>query len=779
MIHRSAAWGALPLLLVFLLLACEPEAHPGSEDQSARAADSEPGRPAIPSPAELAKLPPDGGPHWNRLVFERSPYLLQHAGNPVDWYPWGDEAFARAQAEDKPLFVSIGYSTCHWCHVMEHESFEDEEVARYLSEHFVCIKVDREERPDIDAVYMAAVQSMTGRGGWPLNVFLLPSGETFFGGTYWPKEDRGGRIGFLSLLGKISEAWATDRTPLLTGSESIMEAVRGQLSSVPGGKLGEPILTQAAATLLSSVDETHGGFGRAPKFPRAHTLSFLLREYARTGDGRLLDAVERTLDGMARGGIHDHLGGGFHRYSVDERWLVPHFEKMLYDQAINARAYLEAFEITGDPRWEAVARGTFSYVLRDLTDERGGFLSAEDADSGGEEGTFYVWTPAEVREVLDGPEEAELFSRVYGVTQTGNFEGGTSILHLSEPIDSTAAELGMSPEKLEERLSADRRRLLEVRAKRVRPGLDDKVLTAWNGLMISSLSYGAQALDAPEYLAAAKRAADFVLAEMRTPEGDLLRRYRQGDASIPGFIDDYAFFANGLLDLYETCFEVRYLEAAVSLTARMNALLWDDENGGYFFRAAQTVGGSEGGPTVESGGGGASPSAPSGAPTLLRSKEIYDGAIPSGNSVAALLLLRLGDLTGDVAYTTRAWDLFGAFAGAVAPQPTAYSQLLIALDYAFGPSIQVVVAGDPSSSGSRAFLRPLQERFLPNLALLVREGGGEGTALARLAPFVEAQTTSPGETTVYVCQDHACSLPTGDVGRMLELLEASRTAGQR
>ncbi len=742
-----------------------PDHGPGAHHEDPREAYAKnwKPRPTPPSGAELARLPKDGGSKWNRLVFEKSPYLLQHAANPVDWYPWGDEALERAQKEEKPIFVSIGYSTCHWCHVMEHESFEDSSIADYLNANFVCIKVDREERPDIDNVYMNAVQRMRGRGGWPLNVFLLPTGEPFFGGTYFPREDRAGQPGFRSLLARVVEVWTHQRTEIENNSQIVANEVKASLAAQSGTNVGDGLLLQAQEQLLQNFDALNGGFGTKPKFPRSHTLSFLLRRHARTQDEAVLRAVETTLDGMYRGGIYDHLGGGFHRYSVDERWRVPHFEKMLYDQAQLAKSYLEAYQVTRKDDYADAARGVFRYVLRDMTSDQGAFYSAEDADTQGQEGQFYVWTPAEIETVL-GREDAQLFCGVYGVSEVGNFEHGTSVLHLPVALEGKAEVLNMKPEALEAKLAPMREKLLAHRSKRVRPGLDDKVLTAWNGLMISSLTYGSQVLGDDSYYEAARRAADFILQNLRQSDGALLRRYRDGEAAIAGFIDDYAFFGNALVDLYETGFEVRYLEAATELAEQMNHRFWDDADGGYFLQ----VEGDPGGDSAE-------------AALFFRPKEIYDGAVPSGNSVAALFLTRLGDLTANSDYSERAWKLKEAFGGLLARNPSGHTQLLLALDYAVGPSIQIVLAGEPEDASTQEMLQAIRDRFLPNKVVALKSSGPEGDRLARVAPFLESlsstatTTATAGATTAYVCRDHACTLPTTEVAQMLRHMDEVRT----
>ena len=589
-------------------------------------------------------------PGGNRLAGEKSPYLLQHADNPVDWYPWGEEAFATAMEQNKPIFLSIGYSACHWCHVMEHESFEDEAVARLLNEHFISIKVDREERPDIDNIYMKVCQAMTGSGGWPLTVFMTPGGKPFFAGTYLPKKSKYGRPGMLELLPHMASLWKNDRERLEKIGDKAAEALESFTVTGDERDLSEKTLATAYSRLDASYDEVHGGFGGSPKFPTPHQLSLLLRYWERTGEKKALEIVGTTLRKMYGGGIYDHLGKGFHRYSTDAMWLVPHFEKMLYDEAMLAIAYLETYQATGNGFYEKVATEIFEYVLRDMTSPEGGFYSAEDADSEGEEGTFYVWTKREIMEAL-GEEDGKIFCMRYGVTDRGNFEG-KNVLHISSDADADEGSLGMMKEKL-----------FTIRSKRPRPMLDDKVLADWNGLMIAALARGARVTGKPEYAAAASKAADFILGGMRTSEGRLLHRYREGEAAIPGYLDDYAFLIWGLIELYEATFEARWLSEALELTGSMIELFGDsdDEKGGFFFTGSDAE------------------------KLIVRTKEIYDGAVPSGNSVAALCLLRLGRMTGRTDLESAADALLKEFSGPFSGSAAAYTQMLIALDFALGP----------------------------------------------------------------------------------------------
>ncbi len=682
----------------------------------------------------------------NHLTKEKSPYLLQHAGNPVDWYPWGAEAFQKAKEEDKPIFLSIGYATCHWCHVMAHESFEDEEVARLLNKHYVAIKVDREERPDVDKIYMFVCQSLTGRGGWPLSIFMTPEGKPFFAGTYFPKLKRMGTPGFIDVLEQIASMWQNERASILKSSEAITGAIQPRSDSDESEDIvSVETLKKGYAQLARVFDPNWGGFGPAPKFPTPHHLTFLLRWHKRSGDSMVLEVVEKTLKTMRSGGIFDQIGFGFHRYSVDEKWLVPHFEKMLYDQAVLAMVYTEAYQATGKVEFARVAREIFTYVLRDMTDVDGGFYSAEDADSEGKEGLFYVWTPREVKAHL-GKETGDLFCRFYGITEAGSFEEGRSIPHVRMSARSFAAKEGMDLTRLETVLEDARGRLFQIREKRVHPLKDDKILTSWNGLMIAAFAKGYQVLGHQAYVDAAQRAAGFILRNLRTADGRLLRRYRQGDAAYPGYLDDYAFLVWGLIELYEAIFEISYLEEAIALNDTMIDIFWDKQGGGLYF----TGKGNE--------------------PLITRSKEIYDGALPSGNSVAALNFLRLGRMTGNVDLEHRAEKLVQAFSSQVTDQPMAYTQLLIALDFMIGPSREIVIAGEPSLNTTRAMVSIVQRRFLPNKVLLLRRQGPEGKRLSALSPFVEAMTPLNHQPTVYLCEQYACQVPIKDVGQLEAVL---------
>jgi uncharacterized protein YyaL (SSP411 family) len=707
-------------------------------------------RPRLPTKAELAQLPKDGGPNWNRLVFEKSPYLLQHAANPVDWYPWGPEAFETAKRLDRPIFLSIGYATCHWCHVMEHESFEDADVAKLMNEAFVCVKVDREERPDVDHVYMAVTLGMTGSGGWPMTIVMTPDARPFFAGTYFPKQGRYGRPGMTELIPLLSEAWKDQRDHVVSEAARITASLDQIVGASAGDAPGLEAMRTADAQLEARFDARRGGFGQAPKFPTPHQLSFLLRWHARTGDEHALAMVEATLDAMRSGGIYDQVGFGLHRYSTDADWLVPHFEKMLYDQALLVIACSETHAVTHDERFADMAREIIDYVERDLAAPSGAFYSAEDADSEGEEGRFYVWTMDEMKEVL-GP-DADLAARVYGVKPEGNYRDevsrgktGANILHLPEPLDEVAKDLDIAEPILRGKIESARTRLLEARSQRVRPLRDDKILTDWNGLMIAALCIASRSLDEPKHAEAAARAADVMLRDLVDGSGRLHKRMRDGEAGLPAVLDDHAFLAWGLVELYETTFDPRWLEAALRITKTMIEH-HADPAGGFFLGADD------------------------GEKLIVRGKEVQDGALPSGNSVAALVLLKLARITGDASFEDRAQGVFRAFGGNVAQGPSAYCELLCALDLALGPSHEVVVVGDPSAADTKAMLGALRSRFMPRVTVLLRPPG-DAPPIATLAPFTATMRATDGKATAYACRNQACDAPTTDVAALLASLE--------
>ncbi|MBL0175086.1 MAG: thioredoxin domain-containing protein [Ignavibacteria bacterium] len=692
-------------------------------------------------------MPEDGGPEYNRLIFTSSPYLLQHARNPVDWYPWCEAAFEKARREDKPIFLSIGYSTCHWCHVMEHESFEDPEVAAFLNEHYVSIKVDREERPDVDHIYMAVCQAMTGAGGWPLSVFMSPEQLPFFSGTYFPKTDRFGKPGFLRVLSALHAAWRDERTKVMT----IGEELRGSLhraSEKRPAELDASVLDTAERAFDHSFDSVHGGFGGAPKFPVPHALSFLLRRHDRSGDASLLRMAEHTLASMYRGGVYDHVGFGFCRYSTDAQWLVPHFEKMLYDNALLMTAYTDAFLVTRKEEYATVVREIATYILRDMTSADGAFFSAENADSEGEEGKFYVFTRAGFLRIV-GAEHGEALAEYFGITAEGNFEHGNNVLHIAVDPAEWRRRHGLSEGDAALLLNDTRSRLLDARALRVRPSLDDKILVSWNGLMISALSRAGVALDEPHYVQAARLAADFLLNTMLRNDGSLQHRHRAGETGIDGFLEDYAFFVWGLIDLYEATFEAAYLRQALALNARMIADFHDAERGGFFFTAHD-------------------------AETLIsRTKDVYDGALPSGNSSAALNLIRLARLTGDAELERLADATFRAMGQQVSSLPSGHTVMLTALDFAIGPSREIVLAAE-TLEDIAGFRTVLRSRFLPRAVTLFHASGQQGEALRDLVPFLSTQRAIEGRATAYLCENHVCTAPVTSAVELSTLLDGSR-----
>ena len=692
----------------------------------------------------------------NRLRHQKSPYLLQHADNPVDWYLWGEEAFERAVREDKPIFLSIGYSTCHWCHVMEHESFEDSTVADLLNESFVCIKVDREERPDIDNVYMTACQLLTGRGGWPLTIVMTPDKKPFFAGTYFPKHGRFGMPGMLELIPRLRDIWQNRRNEVLDSAQRVTDALRDIESDTSGEELQLEDLHEAYRQLAERFDTGYGGFSQAPKFPTPHNLFFLLRYWKRTREEAALQMVETTLAAMRRGGVFDHLGFGFHRYSTDRQWLVPHFEKMLYDQALLALAYLETYQATGKKDYAAVAHEIFSYVLRDLKDPQGAFYCAEDADSEGEEGRFYLWTEDEIRQALS-PQEAEIVIKAFNVQPEGNFaeesngrKSARNIFHLKEELSELAKKLKLDREELAQTLEKARKKLFEHRELRIHPGKDTKILTDWNALMIAALARGAKVLGDESYAVYARTAADFILNTLRDSQDRLLHRYSRGEAAILANLDDYAFLVWALIELYEATFELSYLQKALELNGEMIERFWDKNGpGGFYFTADD-------------------------AERLpVRRKEIYDGAIPSGNSVAALNLLRLGRITGDPGLEEKAVQILRVFSDDVGKAPMAFTQLMVALDFGLGPSVEVVVVGKPGALDTRQMFGVLWSVFLPNKVVLFRPEGEDLPPVASIAKFTASQRAIGGRATAYVCQDYNCKLPTTDPAQMMKMVAES------
>jgi len=716
------------------------------------ATENEPSPSPIPGPDQLRLLPRDGGPDFNRLVFEKSPYLLQHAANPVDWHPWNEEAFQKAKNQDKPIFLSIGYSTCHWCHVMEHESFEDPQVASLINENFIPIKVDREERPDLDQIYMAVCQAVTGTGGWPLTIILTPDREPFFAGTYFPKDSRFGRTGLMELIPKLAELWQTKRGELLESADQIVSFLR-QDNQPASGELEKEIFDKAYQQLSGRFDSLQGGFGSAPKFPSAHNLIFLLRYWHHSGQDHALDMVEKTLQKMRLGGIFDQVGFGFHRYSTDPNWLLPHFEKMLYDQAMLVMAYVEAYQATGKSEYAQTAREILSYVLRDMTSPEGGFYSAEDADSEGEEGLFYLWTPAEFREYL-GDKGSDLFINLLNLKEGGNFSDestktktGQNIIYLNKSLVEIAQEIDLSENQLIELWNKTRQMLFDIREKRIHPLKDDKILTDWNGLMIAACAKAASVLEEPLYALAAKNAADFIWDRLRAEDGKLLKRYRDGEAGLPAHLDDYAYLVWGFLELYEAVFDPVYLKRAIDLNQMMLSEFWDDQNGGLFFTAEGQ------------------------ADLIVRKKEIYDGAVPSGNSIAAFNLLRIGRMTANPELEEKARLIGSAFSDQVAPTPMGYTQLLSAMIFALGSTYEVVITGDPEGDDTKSMLDALNRTYIPNKVTLFRPIGEKESIIEGLAKYTANQNSIDGKATAYICKNYTCSAPTTDINEMLNLLQ--------
>jgi uncharacterized protein YyaL (SSP411 family) len=674
----------------------------------------------------------------NRLAGETSPYLLQHAGNPVDWYPWGPEALERARTEDRPILLSVGYAACHWCHVMAHESFEDPETAELMNRWFVNVKVDREERPDVDAIYMNALQAMTGQGGWPMTVFLTPEGEPFFAGTYFPDTDRVGMPSFRKILAAVAEAWQQRRDDVLKQGREVARHVAEQAGALTGveGELDESVLRQAFEGIAQSFDPEWGGFASAPKFPQPMTLDFLLRCNLRGWPGAL-DMVRRTLERMAAGGIFDHLGGGFHRYSTDRHWLVPHFEKMLYDNAQLIRLYARTFQVTGDQRYAEVARRTAAYLLRDLRHPEGGFFSSQDADSEGVEGKFFVWSYGELSEVA-----GELVARWFGATPDGNWEG-TNILWTPRPPEDVAERAGVPVDELARAVLAGRQELFERReTTRVHPGTDDKVLAAWNGLTISGLAEAGRALGEPAWIEAATRCARFVLGTMRGPGGRLARAWREGRLGGPGYLDDYACMAEACLTLYETTFDLAWLRTARELADAILELFADPE-GGFFQTGADAE------------------------RLVVRPKELFDNAVPAGSSVAADVLLRLGRLLGEERYESAALGALRAVQGLFARAPTGFGHALGVADFALSRVREVAIVGDPSAADTGALLAEVRGRFRPNQVVALAAPGDGGAAEV---PLLADRPAVDGRATAYVCEHFACQLPVTEPAALAEQL---------
>ncbi|WP_445475580.1 thioredoxin domain-containing protein [Methanococcoides methylutens] len=693
----------------------------------------------------------------NRLVHEKSPYLLQHAYNPVDWYPWGEEAFKKAKDEDKPIFLSIGYSTCHWCHVMEKESFEHQDLADLMNNNFVSIKVDREERPDIDAVYMEVCQAMNGNGGWPLTIIMTPEKVPFVAATYIPKESFPGRIGLMELLPQINDIWNKEHHKIEEQTSMIHSHFSGKPSQKPSGegKIGDNVLHLAFKHLEDTFDEENGGFGNAPKFPSPHNLIYLLQYWSRSGDKKALEIVERTLSAMRSGGIYDHIGFGFHRYSTDSTWLVPHFEKMLYDQGMLAIAYSQAYQATGKPEFADTVREIFEYIERDMTSQEGGFYCAEDADSEGVEGKFYLWDIDEVREIIPA-QDSEIFVEYFNMEKNGNFldestrrVNGKNILHIKAGLEEIALKHNLKVEEVEISIKKSRQKLFEVRERRVHPSKDDKILTDWNGLMIASLAIASRALEEEIYANLAKICADYILTSTYMKTGRLSHICNSGtETSSLAFLEDHSFLIWGLIELYETTFETSYLNTALKLNEYLLDNYWDNENGGFY----QTSSDSEN--------------------LLFRKKEVYDGAIPSGNSVAFSNLIRLGRMTGNTELEKKAYEIMKTFSATVSTIPIGYTHFLSAVNFILRPSSEVVIAGDPNSEDTKLMLSDLRREYLPNKVVLFKPSGTEGNAITKISEYTEKLVMKDGKATAYVCKGLSCKEPTTDPEKMLELIKA-------
>ncbi|MEX0777764.1 MAG: thioredoxin domain-containing protein [Phycisphaeraceae bacterium] len=703
--------------------------------------------------------------YTNRLANEKSPYLLQHAHNPVNWYPWGKEAFEKAKKDNKPIFLSIGYSTCHWCHVMEEESFSNPEIAKLMNDNFVSIKVDREERPDVDRVYMKFVVASTGSGGWPMTVLLTPDLKPFWGGTYFPPDAKYGMPGLKQIIPQIAQAWQKDREKVVASANDITQQLQKMVAvaSEAGAALEKGALAKGYQQLTAGFDERLGGFGSAPKFPQPVNLNFLLHYQHRTGEKQALEMVLTTLRQMAWGGMHDQLGGGFHRYSTDERWFLPHFEKMLYDQAQLASVYLDAYQITKDEFYANVARDILNYVLRDMTGKDGQFYSAEDADSVVDpahpekkaEGAFYVWSSEEIRKTLD-ERSAKVFSYYYGVENNGNVARdphnefpNKNVLYVAHSAEEAAEKLKLSKQEVESILADARAKMLKARDAHPRPHLDDKTIVAWNGLMISPLARAGVILGEPHYTEAAAKAADFIRANLYDQDAHTLTRvWREGRSDINGFLSDYAFFIHGLLDLYETTLDIRWLKLALDLQAKQDALFWDAQAGGYFDTT------------------GTDPS------VLLRMKEDSDNAEPSANSIAALNLLRLSQMTDSRELRDKAEKTLRAFAGRLSNYPAAMPQMLVAFDFHLDKPKQIVLAGKPGAPDTRAMLKEIYARYIPNKIILSADGGQGQKLLAQRVTFLQSVAPINGRATAFVCENYVCKLPTNEPPKLAAVLDS-------
>jgi uncharacterized protein YyaL (SSP411 family) len=684
----------------------------------------------------------------NKLANEKSPYLLQHKDNPVDWYPWGEEAFAKAKAENKPVFLSIGYSTCHWCHVMAHESFENEDIATGMNTAFINIKLDREERPDIDAIYMHVCQMLTGAGGWPLTIIMTPDKKPFFAGTYFPPYGRGNRPGMADIINKVHDLWSNERAGLYESAEEITKQITSDISEGAAELPESHVLKKTFHELASNFDDRFGGIGRRPKFPVPQHYLFLLRQWKNDGNTEALYMTERSLRQMRKGGIYDHAGFGFHRYSTDEQWLLPHFEKMLYDQAWISEAFMETWLATKSDFYKKTAEEIFQYVFRDLTSPEGAFYSAEDADSEGEEGKFYVWEFEELRKILIG--EVDFAIDIFNISPKGNFNdeasgqpSGKNILHMTDEIVEIAQKYGLTEDEVNAKIEKIRSDLLAEREKRIRPGLDDKILTDWNGMMIASLAKAGRIFGEKKYTEAAEKAANFLLEKMFDGE-KLLHRYKDGDAGIDGMFDDYAFLIRALLELYETTFDTNYLKKALELEKITEEKFLDAENGGYYFTSVDAE------------------------KLITRKKEIYDGAVPSGNSVMLTNLMKIARITADSKYENRAAGLLKAFSRNIMHSPSAFTMMLSGFDYFLGESAEIIIAGNPESQDTKKILDLVNSKFIPNKVVLLKKPGD--SKLEQIAPYTVPYKEIDGAT-AYICRNYACEQPTGNLGAIEKMLD--------
>ncbi|CEA14040.1 MULTISPECIES: thioredoxin domain-containing protein [Methanobacterium] len=686
----------------------------------------------------------------NHLKDEKSPYLLQHRDNPVDWYPWGEEAFQKAKDENKPIFLSIGYSTCHWCHVMSRESFQDPEIGQLINQVFVPVKVDREERPDIDSIYMTVCQMITGSGGWPLTIIMTPDLKPFFAGTYFPKDTGPRGTGLRDLILNVHELWENQEGELLKSADELTVSLEKISQGKPGDSLPPEIITQTYHSLQENFDQQYAGFGTNQKFPTPHHLLFLLRYWKQTGETEALNMIQETLKAMRKGGIYDHIGFGFHRYTVDQQWIIPHFEKMLYDQALLAMAYTEAYQATGETEYRETAEEVLEYILRDMRSPEGGFYSAEDADSEGEEGKFYLWTAEEIQDLL-GPEDGALFQTVYSISPEGNFKDeargiktGKNILHRTKTWDEISAELEIPSDQLWWKMEHAREVLFPAREARIHPGKDDKILTDWNGLVITALSIAGKVFGREDYLVAAGEAVDFIMTHLHS-QGRLKHRWREGESAIEGNLDDYAYLIWGLLELYQATFQAEYLKAALKLNQTLTKHFWDNEEGGYYFT-------------------------PDHAPQILvRQKEAYDTALPSGNSVQQMNLERLYLLTGENNFRETSESLEKYFSPTMKQTPAAFTMFLSAIMFQTSPSFEVTILGEKDSLDTQGMLKALQKEYLPQVVLVLKSSSDD--LIKELIPSLENKTMVGNQATAYVCGDGTCQAPVNTPEELINLLK--------